>query len=260
MTSIEVFTCKNSKTYRTIHDSSLSGNLTIDRVARLDVANSDELLIESLKQSDPDKTLIVFYNDLKTSLESTQILDYLEHFIDNVETYDVFYLSRYSDDCRMHTDFHPYKHIDYFKVVSPHGIEGLMISPAGKQKLIGKLKPSNGRGVDFMLNAMSAKMSNYSSFPLIYHVDMTTIHDDSERIKGVLCRENLGALKPPRLTARNGSLINFLWFIFVLILIFCFGASCLSVPEQKVDPKIDTGITPELPFSDVEEPPLIKKY
>lgn len=252
MTSIEVYTCTKSNAFRSIYGNSTNGNVSIDSIERLAVPNSDELLIQSLKQSDPEKTLIVLYGNLKTSLEAPKILDCLDYFINHVGEYDVFFLSRYLDDCRLHTDFHTRGYIDYFKVGSPNGIEALMISPAGKTKLIGKLKPSNGRGVNFMLNAMSAKMSNYSSFPLIYHVDVSKEDSDSERIKSITCREKVELIKPPKSSTRNSSILNFLWFILVLIFLLWFGLFCTSESKPKVNPKVDADTTSNVPIPTID--------
>lgn len=230
----EVFIRKNSDSFKLIYGRSTSGRISTDDMKQLDVNSADELLLKALEISDPNKTMIILNSNVITLLDPIALLDTLEYFIDNV-TYDIFYLTRYADVCKSHTDFRKYKSVDFMKVFSPHGIESIMISPSGKQKINGKLKSVHGRGADFILNAMSEHMNNYSSYPTLMNIDLTKRSDDSELVKGNICKEAYHAVKPAKISSRNTSVTNLFWFILVLLFIFFLASLAMTASSKQKD-------------------------
>lgn len=242
MGDFEVYISKKSEAFKLIYGRSTSGKISIDDIFQLDVSSADELLLKALEVSNPNKTLIVIYDNVISLLEPTQILDALEYFTSNVD-YDIFYLTRYGDLCEPHTDFKKYKSIDFMKVLSPHGIESLMISPSGKTKINGKLNSIHGRGADFILNSMSGIMNNYSAYPTIFNIDLTKRINNNDLAKATVCKEAFYIAKPPKLSTRNTSATNLFWFILVILFIFFLASLAMSFSDKDktLYANIDTG-------------------
>lgn len=238
MDQFEVCIRRKSNSHKMICGTSTSGKITIDSVIQLDVNSEDNLLTNGLEISNPNKSLIVINDNTKTLLEPTQILDTIEFLLDNID-FDIFYLTRYMDECSAHTDFKTFKSVEFMKVFSPHGIEGLIISPEGKRKIYGRLNSVHGRGSDFILNSMSEKMNNYSSFPPLFNIDLSKRISDSELVKSSICKEAFNTLKPPKLSQRNKSMINFFWFIFFIALLFFLSLVILSHSNEDGLPSLD---------------------
>lgn len=244
---MDLYVCKDSNVKSLVSTRNSGGELVFDNIVEVDTVSQNRLLKDAVENSDPDRFTVIMYNNLVSVLEPTQITDFICDVASDIQ-FDIFYLVRYGDDCRAHDDFHTIKNISVMKVLHAHGIEALIISPSGKQFLTGKLTEKDGRGLDFILNALCPKMNNYSSFPTILNVDLNNRANDYELIKGVLCREAVQSLRPPKLTQKNTSTLNLFWFILVIVFIFCVAAMVLSLSDKKVVEKQPDENTPVLPF------------
>lgn len=236
---MELFICKGTNITNKISLENSSGEICIDEVIEVDTVSQNELFKHAVKNSDQNKYSIVLYTNIVTVLDPHQVTDFISHIVKNL-TFDIFYLTRYSDDCRAHDDFHTYKNVSIMKVSHAHGIEAMIISPSGKDILSEKLTEKDGRGIDYILSAMCPTMKSYSSFPLVFNVDLSQRKNDYELVKGVLCREAAQSLRPPSLTQKNTSSLNLFWFILVLIFIFCIAGALLTLSEEKKNaPQVD---------------------
>lgn len=229
---IDLFVCKGTNTKSLISMTNSDGIRIINEIIEVNVVSQNELFKEAVENSDLDKFSIVLYSNIMSILEPDKVTDFICDIIQNIK-FDIFYLTRYGDDCRSHEDFHTIKKISVMKVLHAHGIEAMIISPSGKEFLNGKLIKKDGRGLDYVLNALGEKMSNYSSYPLIYNVDLTKRTNDYELIKGVVCREVVHSIRPPLLTQKNTTSLNLFWFILVIIFIFCIAGGVLTLTDKK---------------------------
>lgn len=247
---MDLYVCKDSNVKSLVSIGNSDGELVFDNIVEIDTVSQNKLLKEAVENSDPDKFSVIMYNNLVSVLEPTQITDFICDVASNIR-FDIFYLVRYGDDCRAHDDFHTIKNISVMHVLHAHGIEALIISPSGKQFLTGKLKEQDGRGLDHILYALCPKMNNYSSFPTILNVDLNKRTNDYELVKGVVCREVVHSLRPPRLTQKNTSTMNLFWFILVIVFIFCVAAMVLSMSDKKAANKPPDENMPVLPYDPV---------
>ena len=244
---MELYICSNSIVKNFFVGESSSGKTKIDSIKEIQTSSPNVLFFEALKESDENKTLLICFNTLTSFLSSQQILDYLENFSERTE-YDVFYLSRYLD-VNSKTDLEKWNFngVEFTRVLSAHGIEGLMISPAGKKKLVGKISPVHGRGFDFALNAKCSQMNNYSCYPHLFNYDTTRCNPTRLQL---FRNENL---KPPVKNIRNQSMVNFLWFLFVLLVIIIFFNVMLDdviILENNTD-NGKVGVLPYDPLGDL---------
>lgn len=254
MSIIEIFTRTNSSIQSIIKGKSTSGFTFVDNFVEIEAESEDELLLKALDISDKQKIMIVLNENIKTLLTPTQLLDTIEFILLNLD-FDIFYLSRHSDLCRKNEVFKNFNKIDFVKVESPHGIDALIISPFGKEKINGKLDSLHGRGSDFILNAMCEKMNNYSAYPPLINFDLSRRINNTELIKGCLCRDSFYELKPPKKTKRNTSVTNLFWFLFFLFFIIfaAFSTMKLFKTEETTTKKNSVEKLPKGPYDPLGE-------
>lgn len=204
----------------------------IEEVVQINTVSQNELLKNAILRSDPEKYTIVLFSSIITLLNPEQVTDYVEQIVKNIE-FDVFYLMKYSDDIKGHDDFKILGNIQTMKVTSPHGIEALILSPNGKLLLKDNLETKDGRGIDYVMNAMCSKMKCYSSDPCIFNFDLKKRKNDYELMKGVSYTEAIHSMKPPVLTKKNTSQTNIYWFILVIIFIIFIAGALVTLTDDK---------------------------
>lgn len=210
MINLEVVACKNSNSLEYIYGSSISKKTAITKIDLYDVNHPEELFAKALFFTDVDKYTIVLYDDLVSNFTPSQLLTYVEEILENKEL-DIFYLYKYCDSTLINKKVNSIMQVDIMKVYSPHGVEGLILTPKGKKILRNVIKQDNGRGYDFALNAYCPKIEAYSSNP-------TLLFTKEKSIKSIKSRDE--RIKSATPHCRNQNLGNLLWFIacmFVLI-------------------------------------------
>jgi hypothetical protein len=244
MIGVDVFINEKSNADKFIIGKSSSGKINVNSIKRNPTQLSqDDLIRKVIKTSEDDKFLIVLGDNLKCLFEPKKLLDAIEYAIENIK-FDLFYLSYNNDECKLQTDFRENDGVDFMKVKSAHGIDALIISPSGKEKIKNNLDVVHGRGVDYILNAMSGKILNsYSSFPTLFVPNYIKRTDDTELSKQSLCREVIYAKKPAKLSSRNTSAANVFWFIFVIIVILFFTVISFGISKTAKNSQNDEILT-----------------
>jgi hypothetical protein len=245
---MELVVCKGANVSKIISEYDSCGRRVFDDVINVNTISENELFSHAVLKTDPDKYSVVLYGNIVTILEPEQVTDLISDFCRRL-TFDVFYLARYGDEYASHEDFREIKTVTTMRVFHAHGIEALIISPSGKKTLENKLTLRDGRGYDYLLNALCPKMTNYSCFPLVFNFDLRKRRSEHELIKGILCRESIKELKPPKLTPKNTSSTNTIWFILVLIFIFCLAMFAITLTDDRTFTFAnDVVLNPVLPY------------
>lgn len=217
---MELFICEGSNIKNKINILNSSDQVVIDQIYEIKCDNEEELVKSAIKMSNKDKYSIVLYSNVITLLKSTQITDYIEYICDNIN-FDIFFLTRYFDKLQAHSDMSVLDgDIEIMKVKNCHGIEGIIISPSGKEFLINKFEVDL-RGIDLIISNSEDLMNNYSTFPTLFNIK-TKLDDSNKIIKHILYREAFNSAKPPKLTKKQSRTGTTIWFIF-FILLFCWG-------------------------------------
>lgn len=238
---MELFICEGSNIKNKINILNSSNQVVIDQIHEIKCENEEELVKAAIKISNKDKYSIVLYSNLITLLKSTQITDYIEYICDNID-FDVFFLTRYFDKLTDHSDVSILDgDIEIMKVKSCHGIEGIIISPSGKEYLINKLE-TDLRGVDLIISNAGDLMNNYSTSPNLFSIK-TKLDDSNKIIKHILYREAFNSAKPPKLTKKQSRTTTTSWFIFFILLFCCFLIFTIKgKSEVQNDIKLDENI------------------
>jgi hypothetical protein len=187
-------------------------------VIKENVKTDDDFFIESLKKSDPEKNIILLQGQMISSMEKEKIIEFIDSLICDVD-FDVFYLSRYLDDnTRIKNTNIEINNMALIQTFSPHGIDALVISSKGKDKIKKILKLNDGRGIDYSLNNYCEKMICYTTIkPLI------SMNVSKENIKNNLYRNTIEKYSKPQLVGEKSDLFDVVWFIYFIILIICLS-------------------------------------
>ena len=212
--NLELFACKNSNSIKYIYGTSSSGRTKISNIKFCECSHPDELFKFCLDNSSPDKISIVCYNDIESSLIPSQVMNYIENIL-NIEELDIFYLTKYCDASEINRNVFSLNNHHIIKVISPHGLECLLLTQKGKEKLKNVIVQDNGLGLDFALNAYCEKLNAYSSYPVIFNYRIDE-DNKNEKIKRICYRDK--DLKKPKGHTRNQTPVNLVWFIFMIIL------------------------------------------
>lgn len=222
--NLEIVVCDESNSLKYIYGSSLSGNTRVTKVIVADVTNSDELFEYALENSSEDKITIVLYNHLESNLTPCQIMTFIEEVLKD-ENLDIFYLYKYCDTIKFNTSLRSIGQLVLTNVISPHGIEGLLIKPRCKKILKKVLKQDNGRGYDFALNAYCEKLNAYSSEPSIFRYNLNIDTKEKDVLTSIKLRKisNREPKEKAKLHTRNQGIFNLVWFIFSVVALFVFS-------------------------------------
>lgn len=227
MNDIYVFTDNKSINERIFTGRSNSGKTGSISVTKLEVKSRDELISNAMLLAPENSTILVAYGPLTTSMQVKEIYDAIEFLVDNID-YEIFYLTNYSDNCKLRSDDHSYNQMLFQRSVSPHGTECILISPKGVNKILDLIKGDDGRGYDFYLNSSAEKMLLYVSSPPMMFVDLNKRQTDLQLIKGSICREMISAEKPLELTKKYTGNMNLFWFFLIVVFILFIAAMIIS--------------------------------
>ena len=187
----------------------------------------DKFIYESLKNSNKDEYTLICLDKIVTLCNTTQIYDYLEYVIDNIN-FDIFYLTSWCDRVDLYSDIHELNNCKIVKTFSTHGTSCLLFSPFGRKKFLDRIKPCNYRSLDFVLHENIRCFETYTSLPSLFEFDITCRESDLEFVKLSKCREIPSYVRPISVSRRNTTTLNVFWFILILIIILCVAAMLLS--------------------------------
>lgn len=240
--NIYVFSDSTSENYKMFYGGSTSGRTVEAKIERLDVKSRDQLIANAMLRAPRDSYILCAYGPLQTTMTKKAMFDALEHVIEKIIDFDVFYLTIYSDDCPLRTDISDYEDMTFERSMSPHGTECILISPQGINKILNMIKGREGRGFDFYLNSAAEKMMLYTSSPPMMMVDNSKRTKDTELIKSSVCREVITAHKPLKLTKAYTGNMNLCWFFIIIVFILFVAAMILSFDtEPKTSVSLSLG-------------------
>ena len=234
MNEVEICVCSNSNSIKYIYGKSKSGNTRITKLLTVNQEDPDILFHEGLFNSSENKSTIILFNDMKSVLSPTYIMTLIEEFL-KIEDMDILYLHKCCDVPSINEKCPDIDGVPVERVISPHGIKALLITPNGKAILRNVIKLDNGRGYDFALNAYCEKIRAYSTTPCIFYSDDNDVFDD------INDREKIETTIPAPYHSRNKSTCNLLWFIFVVIIVL-IAATMLLGDTKEVDGVYDPDI------------------
>lgn len=232
MNNIYVFSDSTSENYKMFYGGSTSGRTVEAKIERIEVKSRDQLIANAMLRAPRDSYILCAYGPLQTTMGKKEIFDALEHVIEQIVDFDVFYLTIYSDDCPLRTDISDYENMTFERSLSPHGTECILISPQGVNKILNNIKGREGRGFDFYLNAAAEKMMLYTSSPPMIMVDSSKRSKDTELVKSSVCREVISAEKPLKLTQAYNGNMNLCWFFIIIVFILFVAAMVLSFDTE----------------------------
>lgn len=123
-----------------------------------------------------------------TTADTENIRNYLSERLD--EKWDLLYLCKWMDQCDRYTDYNR-SDTGFFTVrsLSPNGVQALIVSPTGKEKLQ-KLRIKDERGL--LDHIKEEKLVAYSSVPNIFEISGSEV----EPIKYFHCQTVYPSTKP----------------------------------------------------------------
>lgn len=230
MAAISVFVDSKSKNEKLFFSKSETEMTYASSILPVDCSSDDDLIKKSFKtiieNDNQGSYVLCAYGPLSTALSSSAIYDILEYVITNVD-FDVYYLTLYGDECRLASDVHDLENgFVVRRSMSPHGIECVLFSPEGFDKIVDKYKEFHGRGLDYFLNNKADRMLIYSSFPPLINVDVSKSDSETQLIKTTICRENIESARPIDCSKRYNGNMNLFWF-FLIIVFMIFIVSIL---------------------------------
>lgn len=232
MNKIYVYTDIKSDNGKLFHGHSSSGKTIEKKIEKIDAVSRDDLIGKAILRAPKDSYILCAYGPLKTTMDSREIFDALEFIIEEQDDLDVFYLTIYSDNCKLRTDDMDYKLMTFLRSMSPHGTECIMITPKGVDRILEIMQENHGRGFDYYLNAAAEKMMIYTSFPAMIKVDVSKRTKETQLIKASECQEEIIACRPLELTKKYTGNMNLFWFFLIVIAILFIAAMMLSLDKS----------------------------
>lgn len=232
MNSISVYVDDKSNNYKIFSGESTDKKLKCKNVERCKVSNRNDLISNALIKSDENSYILTAFGPLLTTMKTNEIYDAMQFAINNID-FDVLYLTIYADNCDFLSDDRSYEKMVFNRTISPHGTECILISPKGVNRILELINEDDGRGYDFYLNAAANNMKMYRSYPPIMMVDVSKRHQDVQLIKGSVCREQITAVSPIKLTKKYTGNMNLFWFFLIVVFILFLAAMILSFSDKN---------------------------
>ena len=245
MSRIHIFVDDKNKNEKLFYGKSTSELTSDAKITAYDAATRDELIEYAIKTSAKDSYILCAFGPLLTGLNPTSIYDVLE-FVINKTKFDVFYLTLYGDICEYASDNYSYEHLTIRRSFSPHGTECILLSPSGAEKVSKMFNKTDGRSIDYYLNNKGEQMMLYSSFPPLLFVDVSKRDNDTQLVKGTICRENINSTKPVELTKRYTGNMNLFWFFLIVIFVLFIAAMIISFGNGNKN--VDNCVCPNKPL------------
>jgi len=243
---IEIFCCVNSNSVNYFYGQSSSGRTRVTKISTFDCKHEDELFQHFLESENTSNYSLICYNDICTTLTPGQIMNFIENII-SMDNMEIFYLYKYCDSSYINTEVCRMSNYVITKVISPHGLECLLISPSCKEKLKKVIRQDNGLGLNFALNAYCEKLNAFSSFPNLvkYNSDFVACENPkckkcTNETKRKKFKErqyrDISVIEPNR-HCRNEGLMNIIWFITMMIF-FIYAFYFLFKDIEDVDKEV----------------------
>lgn len=239
MNNIYVFTDNKFNNDKIFYGTSDNGKTKNASITKLDVKNRDELISNGMMIAPEGSYLLCAYGPLLSNMKTNEIYNAIDFAISNI-TFDILYLTIYSDHCSLHSDEYSYENMVFHRTISPHGTECVLISPNGVNKILDFVKAEDGRGYDFYLNNLGEKMLLYTAFPPIMMVDTSKRTSEVQLIKNTVCREIISAERPLELTKKYTGNMNLFWFFLIIVFILFIASMLISFGgKTKILPEVE---------------------
>jgi hypothetical protein len=103
-------------------------------------------LLDSKEKYPSDSTVII--KDTSLLMASEETLDnVLDYYLERQEQYHIGYLCRWEDKCHLHAMKRNISESEYYvsKTISPYGLQAFVVTPHGRDILIGQTPMKNGK-------------------------------------------------------------------------------------------------------------------
>lgn len=141
------------------------------------------------KNAVKDKPIIIVKDTTTSILDTTTLADTIMRIVTDHDT-DLLYLARWLDKCELNTKIEDIDTLHLVQTVMPQGIQGILITPSGRDKLIDIIKTSPEPDLNvLMMNSISSGVMNaLTTNPTLMNFDITLAKNKlDEAYKTALC-------------------------------------------------------------------------
>lgn len=182
--------------------------------------------LEDAATNNPDKPVLIV-KDTSTSAYPPAVIAAFVAAALNAQDWDLTYLSKYGDRCDLYKERQPIGNtgVSLVQSTSPNGLQALLISPRGRDIILGRSKLPNGTvfsapaGLNQAFNSLtqSGQLRSLSTDQNVINYDMSFAKQDSDYAKNNTCA-------PPNSGWGSGAMAGgfLILILFILLLVFLF--------------------------------------
>lgn len=178
---------------------------------------------------------------LKSSSITNASPDFIARFVNELnnsnDSFDLFYLCRWEDECQKITDIKEFHQLDVKvgKTYYPSGLQAIYFSPVGIDIFLGMIPMKNGHifNIDYPLNTklryeiLEGNICSWCVIGNIFNFDLTKAQSNQEYQKTHECVSK-DPYCPKDKKDKNSAFYNYLWVIIILIIIIIVVIVLLS--------------------------------
>jgi len=179
--------------------------------------------LDNVKQKHPNNYVIIAQDTCVSSADTDTIADAITQTIKK-KKWDILYLCRWLDRCKDNSDI---ERLDGYsgyivKTMSPHGLQALMFSPSGRDKILGYKRMNNGKlfgkrkvhPLDIMLNDHIGE-DNLSAYALgnnLIEYDLSHARTTRDYLRLAQCEVDSKVHKEENITN-----FSIWWFVLIVV-------------------------------------------
>jgi hypothetical protein len=178
------------------------------------------------KEQYPSHSILFIKDSCLCTASQEAIDDIVLHYHQRRDDFDVGYLCKWEDKCHLHSQKESLKDMDAYiaKTVSPHGLQALLITPSGRDILIGQKPMKNGyffkpeMSLSLHLNReiVDGNVDALCVVPNLFAYDLRLVQTNDDFLKANECEV------VPSDLYRQGSYINQYIIILIIIILLIF--------------------------------------
>ena len=142
--------------------------------------------------------------------------------------WELFYLTKWLDRCDLYKNPQEIKNRTYsfINTFSPNGFQAIMLSPKGRDVILGEIPMKNGRffppvtqpiEVQLNENISAGNITAISTIPNIFEYDVNKATTEEDYLKGTLCSPE--SIEGRIFSRTDPTPLSFIWYVIVIIMI-----------------------------------------
>jgi len=186
----------------------------------------------------PDRDVLYIRGNSVSNICKQKLEDIVTFINNKCNSFDLFYMCRWNDDCQKMIDvkYYPFLDVHIGRTYSPQGLQAIYFSKKGRDIILGKLNTHSGKklSLDYKIHEDRILIDHIKKGDIVAHCvvnnifnyDISSATKNSDFNKLSLCKnmDNPDSDNEPQ--TNN---LNYIWFVLVVIIVIMFTFAIIRI-------------------------------